>query len=207
MNRKNLYLMVFAVIICVPISQTQSLPVTNLISNGTFDTDVSGWNDFTGPVHETIDVHRGNGACRSYSYFEMNIHVYLFTKVAITPSTNRYYVEAYVKGTVANSMHFRMNWRDESDTPISTNYSNSMPLSTSTYQKYEYNAIAPINAYYVNIVIYADYSSGFYLLVDDVYLDIAPIITEQQNTLQIFILSSIGTLNLLIWRKNHFFNN
>ena len=163
--RKALALLVSLLMLCtiIPLGAMTSVSAaTNLVSNGTFETDTSGWSTSSAVSVDTSDPGSGSQSLK----LDCTTVDYAWTYVKVTVSANTDYVLTF-KGKTANAglmVNFQSNWTD-----ISAQIPRYTVGSSSTWTdcSYEFNTGS-----YTSLMIYFQSSwakgTGSYVWIDDV---------------------------------------
>ena len=164
--RKALALTVSLLMLCtlIPMGAMTVSAATNLVSNGTFESDTSGWNTSSTISRDTSDPATGSASLK----LDCTTVDYAWTYVSVNVSANTDYVLTF-KGKTANAglmVNFQSNWTD-----ISAQIPRYTVGSSSTWTdcSYEFNTGS-----YTSLMIYFQSSwakgTGSYLWIDDVVI-------------------------------------
>ena len=163
--RKALALMVSLLMLCtlIPLGAMTSVSAaTNLVTNGTFETDTSGWSTSSTITRDTSDPASGSASLK----LDCTTVDYAWTYVKVSVAANTDYVLTF-KGKTANAglmVNFQSNWTSIADQiPRYTVGS----VSSWTDCEYEFNT-----GTYTSLMIYFQSSwamgTGSYVWIDDV---------------------------------------
>ena len=162
--KKVLAVLLTVVMLCamLPLSSLFASAATNLVSNGTFESDTSGWSTSSAVSVDTSDPGSGSRSLK----LDCTTVDYAWTYVKVTVSANTDYVLSF-KGKTANAglmVNFQSNWND-----ISAQIPRYTVGSSSTWTdcSYEFNTGS-----YTSLMIYFQSSwakgTGSYIWIDDV---------------------------------------
>ena len=162
--KKALAVLMTLVMLCglLPMGMLSVSAATNLVSNGTFETDTSGWSTSSTVSVDTSDPGSGSQSLK----LDCTTVDYAWTYVKVTVSANTDYVLTF-KGKTANAglmVNFQSNWAD-----ISAQIPRYTVGSSSTWTdcSYEFNTGS-----YTSLMIYFQSSwakgTGSYIWIDDV---------------------------------------
>ena len=162
--KKALAVLMTLVMLCglLPLGMLSVSAATNLVSNGTFETDTSGWSTSSTVSVDTSDPGSGSQSLK----LDCTTVDYAWTYVKVTVSANTDYVLTF-KGKTANAglmVNFQSNWAD-----ISAQIPRYTVGSSSTWTdcSYEFNTGS-----YTSLMIYFQSSwakgTGSYVWIDDV---------------------------------------
>jgi len=162
--RKALALMLSLLMLCtlIPLGAMTVSAADNLVSNGTFETDTSGWSTSSTITRDTSDPASGSASLK----LDCTTVDYAWTYVKVSVAANTDYVLTF-KGKTANAglmVNFQSNWTSIADQiPRYTVGS----VSSWTDCEYEFNT-----GTYTSLMIYFQSSwamgTGSYVWIDDV---------------------------------------
>ena len=148
---------------------TEAQPNANLVTNGTFEIDLSGWSALLGSIYHDTDSYEGSYSLRGDPFGFIAYDSQVQSDTIAVNAGQIYDYSLYYKRTFGTAViDFKLHWIDSgdvafSDTLLSVGTSDTWELISGSVQ-------APVGSVKVKFFITESFGSDYGWLIDDVQL-------------------------------------
>ena len=158
-----------------------SVARANLISNPSFETDLTGWNHSGVAMVSRSTSQSYSGAASAFVRYLASQPRYYYTDISVTAGLP-YTASAYAKHSATSSTFLvAIDWRDSGGSSISEDSGTSVAVSTAGWTRASVTATAPVGAVAARVGVYNQ---------SDIYID--AVLLEQSATLGDYLEGSVA---------------